>query len=81
MQILTEFSLDCTVLCCILQIVVELSLGNTAASLLISQVPLFVTDEREDVQKKTFTKWVNAQLNKVCSLIQCVEIYDNAIRH
>jgi hypothetical protein len=25
----------------------------------------FVTDEREDVQKKTFAKWINSQLLKV----------------
>lgn len=26
---------------------------------------LFIADEREDVQKKTFAKWINAQLAKV----------------
>ena len=28
-------------------------------------VLFFVTDEREDVQKKTFAKWINSQLLKV----------------
>ncbi len=29
---------------------------------------VLLTDEREDIQKKTFTKWVNAQLAKVRQL-------------
>jgi len=28
-----------------------------------------VTDEREDVQKKTFAKWINSQLLKVKDLV------------
>lgn len=32
---------------------------------------LLLVDEREDVQKKTFTKWVNSQLAKVRQLPAC----------
>lgn len=26
---------------------------------------LFIVDEREDIQKRSFTKWINSQLSKV----------------
>lgn len=29
---------------------------------------LVLADERQDIQKKTFTKWINAQLSKVCTI-------------
>jgi hypothetical protein len=34
-------------------------------SVVILSLVSFVTDEREDVQKKTFAKWINSQLLKV----------------
>jgi hypothetical protein len=32
-------------------------------------VAFLITDEREDVQKKTFAKWINSQLLKVSNFI------------
>jgi hypothetical protein len=31
----------------------------------VLRLAFLVTDEREDVQKKTFAKWINSQLLKV----------------
>lgn len=35
------------------------------------------SDEREDVQKKTFTKWVNSQLLKVNKRLFCKHKLEN----
>lgn len=34
----------------------------------------YVTDEREDVQKKTFAKWINSQLLKVRAMFLNIKI-------
>lgn len=38
------------------------------------------SDEREDVQKKTFTKWINAQLVKVRRYHSDLRIQEDALK-
>jgi hypothetical protein len=48
------------------------SLGSIWGEMSFTDRPVdfdFVSDERDAIQKKTFTKWVNKHLNKVSQLI------------
>jgi len=38
---------------------------DTAITMSVLSIAFLITDEREDVQKKTFAKWINSQLLKV----------------
>ena len=49
------------------------SLGSIWGEMSFTDRPVdfnFVSDERDAIQKKTFTKWVNKHLNKVSSNLQ-----------